>query len=347
MQIDDGWQRGITANSIHRDQGGVWEGFWASDEHFWQTHPSRLPQGLDPITSSCRAQQLQLGLWFAPDSAQEFVNWQRDVNAVCEFHRKHGVVAVKLDGIKATTKLAEQRLLQFINGVLQHTKGAVTFDLDITAETRPGYFGFLNCGPLFAQNRYTDWQTYWPSHSLRTLWELSAVIDPQRLRMEVLNPRRNSELYTDDPLAPHNYSIDHCFAMVSVACPLGWFECSGLHPDDAESLRNIVSVWKGKRANGLLDAWVGPIEACPGGDSWTDFIAESKDGNTAWLWLFREPLAKEDCHIQTNLPAADWGITQLAGTMSNLRCSDGMIQASAPNTAYGWWRFERIKRMVQ
>ena len=43
-QIDDGWQRGITANSVHKDQGGVWLGFYAADPQFWAAHPTRFPR---------------------------------------------------------------------------------------------------------------------------------------------------------------------------------------------------------------------------------------------------------------------------------------------------------------
>jgi alpha-galactosidase len=38
VQIDDGWQRGRTANSAV--PGGVWEGFWATDANFWDAHPA-------------------------------------------------------------------------------------------------------------------------------------------------------------------------------------------------------------------------------------------------------------------------------------------------------------------
>ena len=46
MQIDDGWQSGITANS-GRATGGVWEGYYAYNNDFWKVDPKRFPHGLD------------------------------------------------------------------------------------------------------------------------------------------------------------------------------------------------------------------------------------------------------------------------------------------------------------
>ncbi|MFH1706533.1 MAG: glycoside hydrolase family 2 TIM barrel-domain containing protein [Planctomycetota bacterium] len=81
LQLDDGWQRGITANSARaKELGGVWEGFWAADPDFWSAHPVRLPRGLAPVAGAVRKAGLRLGLWFAPDSAREFANWRLDAD---------------------------------------------------------------------------------------------------------------------------------------------------------------------------------------------------------------------------------------------------------------------------
>jgi alpha-galactosidase len=82
--------------------------------------------------------------------------------------------------------------------LLEGSDGAITFDLDVTAEIRPGYFGLPDIGPLFVENRYTDFHRYWPHQTLRNLWMLSQAVDPLRLRMEVLNNARNADKYTGE-----------------------------------------------------------------------------------------------------------------------------------------------------
>ena len=52
IQIDDGWQRGRTSNSAKA--GGVWNGFWAADPHFWDVNAERFPSGLDPLIASAK-----------------------------------------------------------------------------------------------------------------------------------------------------------------------------------------------------------------------------------------------------------------------------------------------------
>ena len=107
--------------------------------------------------------------------------------------------------------------------VLRESAGRIVFDLDVTAQLRPGYFGMIGTGPLFVENRYTDWHKYWPHQTLRNLWQLAWWVDPCRLRMEFLNQSRNTEKYADDPLAPSRYAPDTLFATVFFANPLGWF----------------------------------------------------------------------------------------------------------------------------
>ena len=54
--------------------------------------------------------------------------------------------------------------------MLQESGGRVVFDLDVTAEIRPGYFGVPDVGPIFIENRYTDFHRYWPHQgTLRNL----------------------------------------------------------------------------------------------------------------------------------------------------------------------------------
>ena len=79
VQIDDGWERGVTINSAQSEQnGGVWEGFWNTDPDFWQPHSERFPNGLEPLAEKARTSGLEIGLWFAPNSWADFANWEKD-----------------------------------------------------------------------------------------------------------------------------------------------------------------------------------------------------------------------------------------------------------------------------
>ena len=156
---------------------------------------------------------------------------------------------MKIDGVKATTKQSEDNLQRFFDRVLAESQGKVTFDLDVTAEIRPGYFGAMRVGPLFVENRYTDWHSYWPHQTLRNLWKLAQYVDPLRLRIEFLNNSRNQANYPDDPLAPGRYSPAYLFAITMIANPLGWFEISNLPASYFEQIPPLVaSVEEGARA---------------------------------------------------------------------------------------------------
>ena len=311
VQIDDGWQRGITANSVHREQGGVWQGFYAADDAFWSPHPTRFPAGLAATAAAVRERQMGFGLWFAPDSAHDFAHWERDATTVLQFWQEHGVTAVKIDGVKAHTALAEANLRRFFHRVLTVSGGAVVFDLDVTAEVRPGYFGAIEVGPLFVENRYTDWHRYWPHATFRNLWQLAHWIDPVRLRMEFLNNLRHAELYAGDPLAPAHYGADWLFASVMIACPLGWFEISNLPPATVQVLAPLVTVWKQHR-DALHQGRILPMGDVPDGTTTSGFLSLSVDGTSAYLIVLRGLNTSHE--VTWNVPLTGrWQTSRLAG----------------------------------
>ena len=324
VQIDDGWQRGVSSNSVHsKDKGGVWQGFWAADAQFWDAHPERFPAGLAPTAAAVRRHGLAFGLWFAPDSARDFANWRRDADAVLGFWRQHGVTRVKIDGVKAHSKPGEANLQAFFAAVLAESAGAITFDLDVTAEIRPGYFGAMAVGPLFVENRYTDWQRWWPHVTLRNLWQLAHWIDPVRLRMEFLNRQRNTAKYAGDPLAPMVYPADWTFASVMVASPLAWFEVSELPAGDADALRPLIALWKRHRA-ALHGGTIWPVGEAPSGASCSGFCSLDADGRGGYLIALREPCAPDSATWQLPLTGA-WTAEVLAGA--------GSVDFSQPATS--------------
>lgn len=302
VQIDDGWQRGRTANSVNA--GGVWNGFWAADANFWDAHPQRFPNGLGELAALAKDHGLRLGLWFAPDSSNDFANWRRDADRLLQLHRELGVCNFKLDGIKMHTRAGEQNLRRLVDAVLAESAGRIVCDLDVTAETRPGYFGLPHAGPIFLENRYTDWRRYWPHATLRNLWRLSHYIDPLRLRMEFLNHTRNADKYAGDPLAPSRYRADYLFASVMFASPLGWFETSNLPPDYVQQVAPLVRLWKQHRDQ-IFAGTIVPIGDEPTGGSWTGFAA------TSHVLVFRERHANPTRDF--DLPTTPQQIRILAG----------------------------------
>lgn len=287
MQIDDGWQKGITSNSAYQEElGGIWEGFWNADPDFWQIHPERLPNGLQPVVDCVREHGLALGLWFNPDSWNDYAHWEKDASRLVEIYRTFGVRHFKIDGIRAETENALANLRAFFRSVLDQTMGEVVFDLDITAGVRPGYFGEIPVGPLFVENRYTDWHNYWPHQALRVLWTLSRWIPPSRLRLEFLNNTRNLDRYGDDPLAPSHYSPDTLFATVMFSNPLGWFEASNLPQDYFETIPPLVQTWK-KHREAIFASTVLPIGDAPDGFNFSGFFALAPDGKSGYLLAFR------------------------------------------------------------
>lgn len=329
IQIDDGWEVGRTANSA--TPGGVWNGFWASNPDFWKPDPQRFPQGLHPVIEHARSLGLAFGLWFAPDSSDSFTNWQRDADTLLALHRDLGVNYFKIDGVKATTRTGERNLLRFFRRVLAGSGGKVVFDLDVTAEIRPGYFGAMAVGPLFVENRYTDWRRYWPHATLRNLWTLAQYIDPARLRFEFLNNSRNQHLYPNDPLAPSEYDPAYLFATTLFANPLGWFEMSSLPEAYVEQVAPLAAIWKQIRA-GLFGGQILPVGSPPDGAAWTGFVSIAPGGSSGYALLFRElhPSASARMPIPT-LAEDDYPVTILSGPPgASASIESGMLNAHLP-----------------
>lgn len=302
LQLDDGWQRGTSSNSVEaREDHGVWSGFYDADAGFWTPHPERFPDGLEPLVEEARAQGIELGLWFAPDSSNDFANWQRDAETVNRLRQDYGVRHFKFDAINTPTPEAEDNLRRLFDALLRPDDSAPVIDLDITAGQRPGYFGRIDCGPLFVANRYTDWANHWPHHTFRVLWDLAHWVPAQRLRMEFLNPRRNAERYGDDPLAPARVPITTSFAMVMLAQPLAWMEVSGLAAEDRVALRPLVEVWRQVRGE-LADHVVMPIGEAPDGYRTSGFAVYDLNNGLRYLLLVRglgdhEPVRVGGAHV--------------------------------------------------
>lgn len=343
VQIDDGWQKGTTSNSVNAQAaGGVWEGFYAKDPEFWRVNPQRFAQGLDAVFAHARERGVGIGLWFAPDSAQEFANWRRDVEAVCGFYRDWGVRHVKIDGVKAHSPAGERNLHAFFAGVARETDNAVHFDLDVTAEIRPGYFGAPQSGCIFVENRYTDWQNYWPHATFRNLWQLAHLLPPSLLRMEWLNPLRNRENYAGDPLAPAALDPAYVFASIMLSSPLFWCELSRLEDSVNGRLKPLLELWRKYRPE-LHGGVVHPVGQAPCGGGWSGFLVASQDGGarSAHLLLFREYTDQAERYIELPQSLVGYaGMERLAGQGEVALARERVAVARLPERhSFGWWRF--------
>ena len=61
---------------------------------------------------------------------------------------------IKIDGVKSRTRKGEANLRRFFRSAMERSGAKLTFDLDVTAEVRPGYFGMPEFGTLFVENRF-------------------------------------------------------------------------------------------------------------------------------------------------------------------------------------------------
>jgi alpha-galactosidase len=313
VQIDDGWQKGVSSNSSKaKSAGGVWSGFWATDPEFWTPDPKRFPNGFSEITKHAARNGVEIGLWYAPDSSNEFANWKQDALQLLRLYREYGVRTFKLDSIDAASHAARRNLRCMLEEVRSESGGQIVCDLDITGSnvSRPGYFGAIGCGPLFVENRYTDWHCYWPHSVLRNLWQLSHWVAPQNMRMEFLNNERNGHKYQEDPLAPAAYPPATLFAIIMFSNPLGWFENTGLSAKFRESVTSLVRCWRLHRA-AIATGDIYPIGDTPDGMAWTGFCSVADDKHHGFAVAFNE-MSGEQKHTFV-MPASFETVTRLHG----------------------------------
>lgn len=291
-QIDDGWQNGTTANSVNAttQTAAVWgSGYYAADPDFWTVNRQRFPNGLEPIVDYAQKHGIALGLWFSPDALHDYAGWERDAQTLLGLHQRYGVTAFKMDGLTFHSKRGEENFGRLMRKVVTESQGKVFFNLDTTASVRNGYFGRVQYGSLFLENRFSNvfgtWPNYWPHHTLRNLWMLCRYMPAERLQIEFLNVKNNAALYNNDPLAPIQWGQELAFAISLFASPLAWMELSALEPDAVETLKNAIAAYRPVQAD-ILRGHVLPIGEEPDGFGWTGLqsVGANKCG---YLLLFR------------------------------------------------------------
>ena len=342
IQIDDGWQKGRSANTRKKTGGRkAWSGFWAADPEFWTPDAERFPHGIKPLAAAAAAKGMAFGLWFGPDSSNDAANWEKDADCLLSFCRDAGVRYFKIDSLNLRSPAALANNRRFFDKVLRESHGDITFDLDCTAEIRPGYFGLPDIGPLFVENRYAfSNRLYWPHRTLRNLWTLARHVDPVRLRMELLNPRRNAKSWGDDPLAPQRYAPDVLFAVVMTASPLGWMELSGLDDDVVEAMRPLVLRWKRERER-YHGGTVMPVGSCPDGFAWTGFLSKSADGQGGYALLFRELNGNSAFTLDVGAFGLAANTAEVIGGRGTATVTNGNLSVEVPAMLdYVWVKFK-------
>lgn len=316
LQIDDGWQVGITKNSGLAD-GGVWEGYYKTDPDFWQVNPHKFPQGLEPLAEKARKLDVKLALWFSPDSSHSFANWQRDAQVVLDYYRRCGIDQFKFDGIKIRDKAGEENLVRFLRKIESKSNGNIDYCMDVTAEIRFAYLYRREHGKIFLENRYTDWTNYFPYRTLRNIWMLSRYMPIQRFQIEVLNNRRNRHLYGEDPFAPSHYSMDYLFAIAMPAIPLFFMELTDLPAEARAELKEIMRVYTQIRDE-LHYTEVIPIGDRPDGRAFSGFQCVINE-SAGFLILFRD-----------NSPQKSYDFSLAAPIDTNRKtcvlCTNGMVK---------------------
>ncbi len=296
FQIDDGWQIGKSPNSAIAK--GSFKNIWDNPD-YWKPDPVKYPNGLHPIVQRGKELGIEICLWFNPSVQNDYADWEKDAEAIIYLYGKYGIRTFKIDGLSIPTKQSEINLRKLFDKVLEKTDNNVLFNLDATAGRRGGYHTFNEYGNIFLENRYTDWQNYYPYWTLRNLWLLSKYVPAEKLQIEFLNKWRNTDKYGEDIFAPANYSFEYLFATTMAAQPLAWFEASGL-PEEAFRIGSLISDYK-KIQHNFHTGTILPIGDEPSGRSWTGFQS-LKDGYGYFI-VFRENNPYESGILKTWLPA--------------------------------------------
>lgn len=341
FQIDDGWQTGKSPNSATAK--GSFKNIWDNPD-YWKPDPIKYPNGLHPIVTRGKELGVEICLWFNPSVQDDYADWEKDAQAMIDLYREYGIRTFKIDGLAIPTKKSEANLRKLFNRVLEQTNNNVVFNLDATAGRRGGFHMFNEYGNIFLENRYTDWQNYYPYWTLRNLWQLSKYVPAEKMQVEFLNKWRNSEKYGDDVFAPNNYSFEYLFATTMAAQPLAWFEGSGL-PNEAMAVKRLISDYKNIQHDFHLGTIL-PIGDEPSGRSWTGF--QSINGKTGYLLIFRENNPNKKAAIKTWLAEKTrvkcTPVLGNAKSMTRTIGSDGIIEAELANeNDFVMYKYEILK----
>lgn len=289
-QIDDGWQAGGTLGDITCNNR-------ARRRDYWDVHPGKLPRGFKPLTALARRKGIELALWFCPDVARGYRNWEEERDLLLDLHRRHGIRLFKIDGIRCYTKDQEEAALNLLTGVAERSGGRVRLNLDVTNGLRCGYFVSQRFGTIFVENRYVigrpGERTYFPWKVLRNLWRLAWYVPPEKLQFEFANlteAAQNPKIEWDrgSRLTPFNCSWEYVTAVALFASPLCWLQPSRVTAAARRAIRRVLDLQR-RIASELGAGFTFPLGEEPTGHSWTGFWSHAPGAADRGLLLaFRE-----------------------------------------------------------
>lgn len=283
LQLDAGWQEMNFSNLLNPDE--IW-----NSKAAWSINKKRFPNGFQRIVDAAKQKNIELCVWFAPCSVNDYDNWSNEADVLIDLYRKFNIRIFKIDGVKITSRKGENNFRSFLDKIVIATDREAVFNLDTTSGRRFGYNYFNEYGNYFIENRYTDWANYYPHWVLRNLWQLAHYVPPQYMQFEFLNKWRNSENYAEnDPFAPVEIPFEYCFAVTMAAQPLAWFEASEI-PKEADKIADTIKTYQLHQAD-FHRGTIMPIGEKPDGTSWTGF--HSDNGGKGYLLIFREYNTKE------------------------------------------------------
>lgn len=341
FQIDDGWQVGKSPNSAVAK--GSFKNIW-DNPNYWKPDPVKYPRGLSPVVKRGKELGVEICLWFNPSVQNDYADWEKDASALIHLYKEYGIRTFKIDGLAIPTKQSEVNLRRLFDTVLEKTDHRVVFNLDATAGRRTGYFTFNEYGNIFLENRYTDWQNYYPYWTLRNLWQLAKYVPPERLQVEFLNKWRNADKYGDDIFAPKKHAFEYLFATTMAAQPLAWFEGTGL-PGAALNIHHLISAYR-EIQHDFHSGTILPIGDEPSGRSWTGF--QSIKGKTGYFIFYRENTPEAVGSVKTWLPAGTKiNCTPLFGNGKVIRTTvsrSGTMDVTLPKiNDFVLYRYEIVK----
>ena len=332
VQIDDGWQKGIP-DVYDDDHNRVFEG------DFWKLKYEKFPNGMEPISKYARNKEVELGLWFAPESRGRFKNVERDLAVLKQAYREWKIKYFKLDMIKLPNGEYANSMLDFLDEVFS-LGDDVSVELDVTADVRLGYLASAPYGTIFVENRYSAWSNYYPHRTLRNLWSLSRFIPTSKFQFELLNPELCTDKYSsDDAFRPELYDIDYLFASVMYSNPLFWMETQFLSDECRARLKKIIGIWK-KHRKALVSADIYPIAEEPNGASMTGFVADA--GDEILVSVFRESTERESYSFDLGCATTD-EVTLLASNtcVEFSKCGNSLNVEFGKMRSYAWFLLKK------
>ena len=302
-QIDDGWQRGGTlAELCSRNRKiDAWD-FWRCSE--------RLPGGsLQALRSTAEACGIELSLWIAPSSNDDYRDWRDLRDLLLGFHFRDGIGCFKLDGTNLRTCRAEENFNAMLENTEIESGNAIVFNFDLTWGQRQGYFRCLEYGTLFLENRYVCYDSglgYHPERTWRNLWNLARWHEVQRFQIEIPHPGEiDREFYRNrGESQPDEYILEYWCAVALFANPLLWLTPSRIPVSDRATIRRMMEFHRRHR-EAIFAGIITPVGHEPDGASLSGLLSQNGSGGGAWLLLLRERNEPDGCFL---LPCAAIGV---------------------------------------